>query len=347
MAQADDGLLIVDEAQRAPEIILPLKANVDRDRRPGRFLLTGSADLFRVKGVGDSLAGRAERVDLWPLSQGELASRSEPEDFIADLLRFAGEPWPRVGALDPHSVLAGGYPEATQRDGRRRERWVRAYVEALAGHDARELREGAFADELGKLVRILGAGGMGELVVAKLARDLDVAQTTASSYLRTLASMHLLHELPAWGRGARGRVVRRPKVGLVDTGLSAGLSNLRTDNLAQPGRREQYGALVEQFVAAELAKQRGWSSEQFDLHHFRDRDGLEVDIVVELADGALVAIEVKSGRTVTATAWANLTKFKERFPDRAVTGVVLHGGDFAMTMHGWLHVLPIPALWER
>ncbi len=345
LQQAGDRLLVIDEAQRAPELILPLKAAVDRDRRPGRFLLTGSADLLRVKGVGDSLAGRAESVELLPLSQGEIRRRGTPEDFVAAVV---GGAWPAAGTpIDLAGVVQGGYPEAIRRPEPRAGRWFDNYTARLAEHDARELHQGGYAHQVGHLMSLLAAGGMAELVKARLARELAVSETTVDAYLRMMRTMRLTVELPAWGRSARGRVIRRSKVALTDTGLSARLAGFSVAKISAMGAREYAGSLVEQFVALELLKQRGWSREVFSLAHFRDHDGLEVDVVVELRDGRLIAIEVKSGQTITSRSWAGLARFRERFPDREVIGVVLHGGSQVSQLFGWLHLLPITSLWQH
>ena len=344
IGQWADGLVVIDEAQRAPELILPLKASVDRDRRPGRFLLTGSADLLQVRGVGDSLAGRAETIELGPLSQGELARRTTPEDFVTWLAAGA-EPRPGV-PLDPEAVIRGGYPEPSRRSGARARAWFAGYVDRLAGHDAKDLHHGGYADQLRALLRLVAAQGQAELVAAKVARQLGIAETTTATYLRLATAMRLVLQFPGWNRSARGRVVGRPKVCLADTGLAAALTGLTAPKAAGPGGREHYGALAEQLVALELSKQRAWTQTPFDLYHFRHRDGLEVDLIAETLDGSLIAIEVKSTQTITPGLWANLAAFRDRFPDRRVTGVLLHSGDSVATLHGWLHVLPITALWQ-
>ena len=340
-----DGLMVIDEAQRVPELVLPLKANVDRDRRPGRFLLTGSADLLQVKGVADSLAGRAETVEMMPLSQGELARRDVPEDSVAWLAAGA-KPRP-FDLLSSDAVIRGGYPEPNLRAPDRARRWFASYVDRLSDHDAKELRQGGYADQLGALLRLIAAQGQSELVNAKIARSLGLAESTADIYLRLATTMRLVSRFPAWNRTPRGRLARRPKACLSDTGLAAALANFTAPMAISPGGREYYGALVEQFVALELAKQRAWTTRPFELYHFRDRDGLEVDLVIETFDGSLIAIEVKSTRTIAPKLWAGLAAFRERFFDRDVTGVLLHTGDTAAVQHGWLHVLPITALWQH
>ena len=342
---APDKLIVIDEAQRLPELILPLKANVDRDRRPGRFLLTGSADLLKVKGVADSLAGRAETIEMLPLSQGELGRRRTAEDFVTWLM--AGANRRQFDVLDPNVVIRGGFPEATLRSETRARGWFTSYINRLADHDAQELYQGGYADQLGALLRLIAAQGQSELVKAKVARDLGIAESTAGSYLRLAETMRLVVEFPSWNRSPGRRVVRRPKVCLADTGLAAALTSFTAPMVTSPGGREYFGSLVEQFVALELVKQRAWSPRPFEIYHFRDRDNLEVDLLIETFDGDIIAIEVKSTRTITPKLWANLAAFRDRFSDRRVTGVLLHAGDTTGTLHDWLHILPITALWEH
>jgi predicted AAA+ superfamily ATPase len=345
VAQAGDRLLVIDEAQRAPGLILPLKAAVDRDRRPGRFLLTGSADLLQVKGVGDSLAGRAETYELRPLSQGELARRDTPEDFVSWLL--SGPAIRDFDPLEPAVVVVGGYPEAQARSRRRAQAWFQSYASRLSDHDARDLHGGGYADHLQSLLAILAAGAQQEVVRVRLARDLGVSENTVEAYLRTATTMRLLTTLQPWGRNLRGRVTRRPKTSLNDTGFAAALTGFTASHALSLGGREYFGALVEQFVAIEFEKQREWSDESYRVYHYRDTDGLEVDLVVELADGRLIAVEVKAANEVDAKAWRNLERFHERFADRDVTGVCLYAGTRSWKLHGWLHVLPVTALWQH
>jgi len=339
-------LVVIDEAQRAPELILPLKASVDRDRQPGRFLLTGSADLLKVKGVADSLAGRAETIEILPLSQGELARRATPEDVV-DWLMTGAERQDTLTSLKPETVIRGGFPEPRLRTEARSRAWFTSYVSRLADHDAKEVQQGGYADQLAALLRIIAAQGQSELVMAKVARDLGVAESTADAYLRLATTMRLVVQTPSWSRSPRGRVVRRPKACLTDSGLAAALARFTGPAVGTLGGREYYGALVEQFVTLELMKQASWSACPFDLYHFRDRDGLEVDLVAETLDGHLIAIEVKTTHTITPSLWTSLAKFRDRYSDKSVTGVLLHAGTTTATMHGWLHVLPITALWTH
>lgn len=346
VAQHPDGLLVIDEAQRAPELVLALKAAVDSDRRPGRYLLTGSVDLFQTRGVGDSLAGRKESVLVSPFSMGEVERRTEPEDFVPWLLAGAH------GRVDPpidlaRMVVGGGFPEPLKRsDDRRAGRWFADYVDALVQHDAAEVSDGPFTDHLASTLRWLATQGQTELVKARLARHLGVAETTADNYLRLIWRMFLARSYPSWGIGIAGRETRRPKVSLLDTGLASFLTGFKVEQAATVGGREFYGLLLEQFVANELAKQREWSDTEYRLYHYRRRDE-EVDLIVELADGSLILVEVKAALGVGGGSWQALSAARAQFGDRVKAGVVFYTGSDVLHPFGWLHVLPVWALWRH
>jgi len=346
VGQYAEGMLAIDEAQRAPELLVPIKANVDADRRPGRFLLTGSADLLQVKGAGDSLAGRAETIEVFPFSQGEIARRAVPEDFVTWML--SGPAGRGFEPLDVSAVLRGGFPEAVARTPQRARRWLTSYATRLADHDARELAGRGYADQFDRLLRYFAAHGQAELVKAGLARYLGVAESTVDGYWRTAKAMRVVVETPAWNRSPARRLVRKPKAGLVDTGLSAALAGVTEEQVLAPGGREYLGSLIEQFVALELMKQRGWTATPYTVHHLREAGGLEVDLVLETEGGTLLAIEVKATTTPTRQHWKNLSALRDSYPDRNVVGVLLHaGGGAVQTVHDWLHIAPVTALWQH
>lgn len=344
LQQAGSGTLIIDELQRVPELTLQIKAEVDSDRRPGRFIVTGSSNLLRTRGSSDSLAGRQESVVLRPFSVGEQL-QLPPEDFATWILRGDHSP---VQADDPALyVIAGGYPIPLQRTSNRsRASWFAHYAEALATHDAAEIEAGNFSEHLLSLISYLAAHGSQELVKRRIAQHLSISETTVSKYLDLLTRMYLLEELPAWGLNYGSRVVRRPKVGLVDTGLAASLTGFSEDKAATVGGREHYGALLEQFVASELLKQREWSETSYRLYHFREREQ-EVDSVLELNDGRLILLEVKSRSVAGRQQAKHLYALKERLGDRVAAAAVLYTGDLAFFLEPWLQVLPVSALWRH
>lgn len=355
--QAPHKLMVIDEAQREPRLVLALKATVDEDRRPGRFLLTGSANLLRVRGSGDSLAGRAESLTLYPFSAGEVDALNgketqSREDFIsaaiedpASLLEV--DSTYRVDSMEyAVRVTSGGFPEPLKRTSRSGARWFNGYAERLATHDAAELSQGEFPLALYSLLRIIAARPSSELVMAKVARALGVAESTARAYAQLCESMYLLHSTQAWGQGLLGRETRRSKVGLVDTGLAASLIDFTSEKSMSPGGFEYFGALVEQFVVNELLKQQEWSEKRFRVYHYRSRS-TEVDVIVELADGSVVALEVKSSSSVRASSWRHLERLRDELGERFRYGAVLYTGTSALAVGDRIAVLPLSRLWRN
>lgn len=348
--QAGQAMLVIDEVQRAPNLVLALKSAVDSDRRPGRFLLTGSVDLFSRSGVADSLAGRVESLIVQPLSAGEKLDTTAPEDWVHVLLDSPERlcqhrPEASLSVVD--AVLEGGFPEPIQRESqRRKDSWYRSYLNQLTDFDPADGVRVESPQQFAAITRLVAARGTQELVKAKLARQINIAETTLPNYLAELSRMHILTTLPAWG-SAQARIIRRPKIGLRDTGLAASLTQFNESRLVEAGGKEYFGSLLELFVANELAKQRAWSREYFQLYHFRSRDGHEVDIVIELDDARLIAVEVKAAIDPGAKSWAGLVKFRERFGDRVAAAVVLHQGTTAVQVNDWLHVLPVTTLWDH
>lgn len=353
LAQAPGMLLAVDEVQRVPELALALKLVIDEDRRPGRFAVTGSSDLLRTPGVSDSLAGRAELLKVYPFSQGELAQRSDPEDWVAWVLSGAATGNTKFSHGDTvrEAVLQGGYPPPVLRsNAASKSRWYESYIHSLATHDARELAGlSNFAHSLVPLLRNLAQQGQSELVKSKTARSLGISEAALAEYLELADVMYLTEAMPGWGIGFTNRAIKRPKISVADSGLASFLAGLTLNKSRLAGGAELFGAIFEGFVAGELRKQRVWSNERFDLHHFRERDN-EVDIVVELADGSLILVEVKAAMGVDSRAWASLIRLSEKFGDRVVARVVLHNGPQVATINdgGYpVHVLPASTLWEH
>ena len=343
-----DGLLVVDEFQRAGEpFLLALKAEVDRHPRAGRFLLTGSTRFLSNPALSESLAGRVDIVDLWPLSQGEIGRRRER--FAPMLLRTVDS----IRRLRPgrlsrgevfERVCRGGFPEAVGRTARARNRWFDSYVRTVVERDARDLVRVRGADDLVRLVRLLASRTATESNAAGLARELGVPRTTVADHLPLLRSLFLFHEVPAWSRNLTSKVVRSAKLHVTDSGLAARLLGQNPAALLRPTSRAA-GPLLESFVAGELARQLTWSGDRVSLQHFRSREGTEVDLVLESADGRVAAVEVKAARSVQAADFRHLAWLRDRIPEEFVQGVVLHAGEEVLPFGDRLTALPVSALW--
>ncbi|MDP9800847.1 putative AAA+ superfamily ATPase [Arcanobacterium wilhelmae] len=346
LRQAGERLLVVDEAQREPSLVLAMKQLVDEDRTPGRFLVTGSADFLKTRGASDSLAGRAEILSLEPLSIGELHERDTPEDWVNWVVNGApGDLESFTPERTREAILAGGYPVPLQRQTiRARNRWFESYVREVSSRDAAELSAGEFVVALGRMLKMLGSSGQTEMVYSKFARQVGVSEGSARRYLGLAEQMYLISELPAWGLGLNSRAVRKPKMALLDTGLAAYFSGMTAEKTRMVGGQEYFRALAEQFVVAELRKQRTWSEERFNLFHYRNRND-EIDIVIELFDGRLVVVEVKAGLSVQPKAWHTISTLIP--DDRVAARVIVYLGEQFQRRSNNTYLMPISSLWTH
>lgn len=348
--QAPGSLLAIDEVQRAPQLLRAIKAAVDENRRPGQFLLTGSANLLAIPGHHESLAGRAETVSLYGLSQGEITGGA---DALAEVLLSGDES--KLSSLPSdlsrqdylEIICAGSYPEARLREGRRRQAWYDNYLSRIVDRDARDVSRLTHLDRLPRLVRLLAANNSGELVVSRIAADAGIPETSLPAYLEVLAALFIIQIVPAWGGSLTQRVVGRPKVSLLDTGLAARLNNVSPTALA-PGSAAAHhaGALVEAFVFGEIRRQSTWSATTFEMFHFRDRNGREVDVVLEDTARNIAGIEVKSSASVEHRDFAGLTFLRDKTGPRFTLGIVLYTGREAVRFGERLWALPLSALWS-
>ena len=336
---------ILDEVQRVPELFTALKSSVDRDRTPGRFLLTGSANVLLVPKLADSLAGRMEIVRLHPLAQVELA-RTLPR-FLNTLFGagFKMGNWPRLGDELTERIVAGGYPAALARKmPRRRAAWYRDYIETLVQRDVRDLARIRLLDALPRLLT-LAAGQTARLLnVSDLASPFQLSRQTIRDYITLLTRVFLLEELPSWHSNRLRRLIKTPKLHLGDTGLACAL--LGVDVAALKSDRVLLGQLLETFVFQELRRQASGWEDAVNFHHFRDKDGAEVDIVLETSGQRVAGVEVKAAATVTASDFRGLRRLRQAAGRRFAGGVVLYDGETTAPFGEGLYAVPIRSLWE-
>jgi predicted AAA+ superfamily ATPase len=335
---------IIDEIQRAPELLLAIKSSVDEHRRPGRFLLTGSANLMLLPTVADSLAGRMETLTLLPLSQSEL--RGGAANWLD--AAFTGT-WPRTenapsgGAL-VEAVLAGGYPEAVARaTPRRRAAWFRQYVAALIERDVKDIADVEKLSSLPQILRMAAALSGQLLNTVQLGGAVGLNHKTVSRYLGVFERMYLLQRLPAWSRNRLSRAVKTPRIHFLDTGL---LSALTGFDAAQAERdRRRFGAALESFVFGELQKHAAAAEAEYRLFHYRDHDQNEVDFVIENGAGNLIGVEVKAAATVTPQDLRGLKRLAGVAGNAFLRGVVLYDGAETLPLGGGLWAAPVSSLW--
>lgn len=322
-----------------------LKVAIDRNRAPGRFLLTGSANVLLLPALSDSLAGRLEVIRLFPFAQCEIEGR--PAWFLETLFgaAFKTRQTERLARQLADRIVAGGFPAAlTRATPRRRATWYGAYLETMVQRDVQDLGRIASAHALPRLLE-LAAGQTARLLnVTGLAGPFQLSRPTIRDYVTLLEQVFLLEELPPWHSTHMGRLVKTPKLHICDTGLGAALLGLDAPGLLKD--RGALGQLLETFVHQELRRLASGSEDVIRFHHFRDKDGYEVDIVLERGGRQVAGVEVKAGATVTAADFRGLRKLATLVGRRFAAGVVLYDGETCAGFGNHLYAVPIRALWE-
>lgn len=317
---------VIDEIQRAPNLLLAIKKTVDEDRRAGRFLLTGSANLMALPSIADSLAGRMETLVLLPLAQCEIAANPESsltwlDTLFADGMLAATQP--AVGDDLVNKVIRGGYPEALSReDKRRRKTWAKQYIDALIQRDIKDIASIDKLDQVPRLLRAL-AQTAGQLCnYSQLGGQVGIDHKTASKYIAVFEQMYLMQRLTPWSGNRLTRLLKTPKLQFLDSGLLSVLVDF-SDPLRQ---RMLFGQLLESFVFAELRKQATWAEGEYGLFYYRDKDQNEVDFVIENASGEIIGVEVKAAASVSLNDLAGLKKLASLAPQVFKAGIILYDG---------------------
>ena len=340
------GPVVIDEIQKAPDLFPAIKLAVDQDRQPGRFLLTGSANVMTLPRLSESLAGRMEIIPLFPFSAGELAGQHE--GFLKRLFDGTIAKTKPISVKDdlPARLVRGGYPEAVQRQSDdRRATWFASYLSTILQRDVRDLARVDALHSLPNLLKLLAARVSGLLNLADVSRDAGLPHTTLVRHLALLETVFLVHRLPAWSPNLGKRLVKAPKLHLVDSGFACHMIGADARRLAED--RPLLGRLLETFVVGELRKQLSWTDRQTALFHFRTAAGSEVDVVLEKADGTVAALEIKAGVTVGASDFSALQALRDQLGDRFRAGVVLYLGDQVVPFGDKLTLVPLPALWAK
>ena len=339
--------IVLDEVQRVPGLFTALKLEVDRRPAPGRFVLTGSTNVLAVPTVQDSLAGRLETVRLHPLAQCELyADRPAVDGFIDTLFggNFPVQQTTRLGTELAERIVSGGYPPALARPvGRRRASWYRNYIDAQVQRDIGALSHIRSLDALPRLLAVAATQTAQLFNVSRLAGPFQLSLPTIGDYIALLERVYLLERLPPWHSNRGKRLVKTPKLHIGDTGLACALLGATEPSLLAD--RSLLGQLLETFVFQELRRQATWYGGPVEFFHYRDKDQIEVDIVME--SGSRVAgVEVKAGATVTGSDFRGLRRLKDACGERFAAGVVLYDGETSVSFGDGLHAVPMRLLWE-
>ena len=340
--------LILDEVQSAPELFPAIKESVDRDRRPGRFLLTGSANVLLLPRLSESLAGRMEILTLWPLAQAEIMNTAgsftdwlfTPHNFI----QGAGRVQPIKKEELIHRLISGGYPEPLARSQARRENWFEAYFTTILQRDVRDISHIEGLLQLPRLLKMLAARTASLLNTADISRTSDISYTSLTRYLALLENIYLIRTIPSWSGNLTSRLVKSPKIMLNDTGMAAYLLGLSEQRLRRDP--QLMGPLLENFAAMEIIKDIGWSRTRPSLFHWRTAQREETDLLLEARDGGIVGIEIKASATLSTGDFKGLRALEKRTGEKFVRGVALYTGNVAAPFGEKLFAVPISALWD-
>lgn len=353
-----DGLMVIDEIQRAPALLQAIKKEVDENPAPGRFLLTGSTNIQSSPGVTESLAGRVAHQRLRPFAAGEMArvapaflARSVREDWAGLASNFTAVP----GVVAPASLsgkdavlmqaMRGGYPEVQALSDKGVRRWHLDYLEALMARDLQDIAHVRRKDSMAKLLEVLAAWSCKLMDVSAIGGQLALARPTLESYINALESLFLVERVRPWAKTDYDRVSKQDKLVMTDTGLVASLLRWQFDKVRL--NADQSGKLVEGFVFTQLAAQLDAQDETHSLTHYRDREQREIDFVVETPDGMTVGIEVKAGSAVGADSFKHLVWFRERMlhNNAPFVGLVLYTGEHVLRFGEHLWAVPMHVLW--
>ncbi|MGH3751698.1 MAG: ATP-binding protein [Pseudonocardiaceae bacterium] len=347
-----DRLVLIDEYQRVPELLDAIKAELNRALRPGRFVVTGSTNYSTIPRASQSLTGRAEVLTVWPFTQGEVDSRHETftETLLADPARFRGASAQTSRTGYAQRVLAGGMPVALRQPSEpARRRWFQAYLDLVVQRDVLDIRHIRQREALPRLLRALVSQTGQLLNVAQAAERAGLSRAVGLDYMQLLETVFLVRRLSAWGRTLSSRVNATPKLHVVDSGVGGwllGISSARLDR-RDPAALQQYGHLLESFAVHEILKQVGWLDELPQAGHYRTKDGLEVDLVLELFDGRVAGVKVKVGTQVRAQDCRGLATLRDRLGSSFIGGVVLYTGELAYQLADRLYAVPIDQLWAE
>ncbi|MBM4261557.1 MAG: ATP-binding protein [Deltaproteobacteria bacterium] len=336
--------VVIDEVQRAPNLLRAIKTSVDNDRRPGRFLLTGSSNLLTLSQVPESIAGRMEVFTLLPLAHAEIRGKKSPFIERAFSGHLAKPSEVVVGHDLIHLVLSGGYPEMLGRaDPNRRRAWARAYINSILQRDVRDIAEVEKLDQTPRLLRAIALHSTQLTNFTQIGGRMGLDDKTTRKYLGIMEQLYLLRRVEPWFRNRIKRLIKTPKVNFLDSGLLAALLATTAERVAKD--RSLFGVLLETFVFGEILRLSSWADQAYAIYYYRDKDQNEVDIVIENELGEIIGIEVKASATVSATDFKGLRKLAELCGAELKLGVVLYDGENLVPFGERMFAAPVSSLW--
>lgn len=336
---------ILDEVQRVPELFPSIKMVVDKNRLPGRFLLTGSANILALPRLSESLAGRMEIIHLRPLSQIEIEGNKCHFLYDAFNSNIKADFNSRLGDQLFDRVISGGFPEPFQRTNAKRQRaWYSSYLSVLIQKDITEFANIHYSEEIPLLLSRVANNTASLVNMSEINQGLSFDAKTAKSYVNLLKHLFLVDTLQPWFSNRNKRLVKTPKIHIPDTGLLCAL--LKTTKAQLLADKTSMGPILESFIYSELRKQADWFDPELQFFHYRDKDQYEVDIIVQNSDGNLLGFEIKLAASVSEKDFKGLKRFQTQCPDKLLGGFVFYDGERTLSFGDNLKAVPIQALWH-
>jgi predicted AAA+ superfamily ATPase len=335
--------LIIDEVQRSPEIFLAIKSSVDKNRKPGKFILTGSANVLLLPKISESLAGRMEILRLYPLAQNEISECKN--NLVEEISKNNFNLNYRVTSDNfINKVLSGGFPEMlTRQDRKRQKAWFSSYITTILQRDVRDVANIEKLNDLPKLLRLFASRAGTMLNYAEFSRSSAIPQTTLKRYVSLFEAIFMIHIVPAWSGNLSKRLIKTPKLYLNDTGLLSHLIGFEPERIISDAL--MWGRILENFVLMEMLKQSSWSDLVLSLYHYRTASGQEIDFIIERNDGKVIAVEVKATSKIDAKDFNHIKVFADETKDKFLRGILFYTGSEIIPFSKNLIALPINALW--
>lgn len=335
--------LVIDEVQRVPEIFLAIKSYVDRNRKAGKFILTGSANVLLLPKISESLAGRMEILRLYPLAQNEISG--DKRNLIDEISKDKFNP-NKISTSDDliNKVLSGGFPEMlTRKDRKRQKAWFNSYITTILQRDVRDIANIEKINELPKLLSLFASRAGTIFNYAEFSRSSGIAQTTLKRHVSLFEAIFMIQVLPAWSGNLSKRLFKTPKLYLNDTGLLSHLVGFESSRIHSDALL--WGRILENFVFVEMLKQTSWSNFNLSLFHYRTASGQEIDFIIERNDGKLIAVEVKATSKIDAKDFNHIKAFEDETKDKFLRGILFYTGSEIIPFSKNLIALPINTLW--
>lgn len=333
---------IIDEIQRAPELLRTIKLSIDENRQPGRFLLTGSANLLSLPQIGDSLAGRMEILTLLPLSLSEINQSK------SNFLHYAiNQSWPVQTPSQEidiiAQVLAGGYPEMLLRsEPLRRHAWAKDYIKAIVERDIKDITSIEKLLEMPRLLEVI-AQQSGKLTnFSQIGGQINLDSKTAQKYVGLLETLFLVSQLKPWYNNTLKRIIKTPKIYFLDSGLLGSINRITPETIDE--NKSDFGPLLETWVYDELLKILSFTEQSWNIYYYRDKDQVEVDFVLENHARKIIGIEVKASHTIFGHDFKGLRKLSNIAGKNWITGIVLYSGNQCLSFGDNLWAVPLSML---